>query len=257
MLPILTYHSIDNSGSVISVSIEKFKEQMRFLKEAGYSAISISDLTTRLSNNNKPGKKEIVITFDDGFKNVYTHAFPVLRSLGFTATVFIVTDYCGEKNYWDKDNIDIPRMDLLEWGEIIEMHKAGIEFGAHTCTHPDLSTISTEQIKEEMKKSKETLEERLNVSIKSFAYPYGIFNEEIRREAGGLFSAVCSTKLAYSSESSDPLALPRIDMFYFSGNDLFRYIGNGIGKIYITLRSILRQMKNRASSRNFNVTKSE
>ena len=230
---------------------------MHFLKEAGYKVISLSDLTTSFANNRKQVGKEIVITFDDGFKNVYTHAFPVLRSLGFTSTVFIVTDYCGKQNHWDKENNDIPIMDLLEWEEITEMREAGIEFGAHTCSHPDLSIISTEHMKEEMKKSKDALENRLKVPIKSFAYPYGIFTDEIRHEVGGLFSVACSTHLGFSSGSSDLLALPRIDMFYFSGNDLFRHIGNGMGRFYITLRSILRQVKSRVKKQNSIVSGSE
>ena len=138
-VPILTYHSIDSSGSVISTSPEKFVSQMRYLAESFFKVISLNDVVKCIQERRPFPPKSAVITFDDGFKNIYDEAYPVLKKFGFKATVFLVPRYCGRNNRWNGQPEGIPTLDLLGWDEIGEMVHNGVEFGAHTMSHPNLS----------------------------------------------------------------------------------------------------------------------
>src|SRR5258708_5988741 len=94
-IAILTYHSLDDSGSVISVSPQVFAEHMRILHELNVKVISLSEVRN-LQGATPPGDHCVILTFDDGFQNIYEHGLPILQRYGFPATVFLVTDYCGK-----------------------------------------------------------------------------------------------------------------------------------------------------------------
>ena len=160
-IPILMYHSIDESGSVISVSPSKFKDHMRALRRQGFQTISLSKVVECIHAGRKFPEKSVAITFDDGFKNNYSVAFPILKELDFMATIFLVSGQCGKINQWDRQTKNIPRLDLLSWDEIIEMADNGIEFGAHTVNHADLSNLSFNKAAEEITRSKSKIQERL------------------------------------------------------------------------------------------------
>ncbi len=88
-VPILTYHSIDDSGSIISTSPDKFRSQMRHLRDKHFNVISLKEVVTNIRKKSPLPRRSIAITFDDGFKNVYNIAYPILKNYGFTATVFL------------------------------------------------------------------------------------------------------------------------------------------------------------------------
>ena len=239
-IPILTYHSIDESGSVISVSLDKFKRHMELLKQRGFQTISLKKITECISKGIDFPKKSIAITFDDGFKNVYSKAFPVLKEFGFTATIFLVSGKCGQNNQWDAQSRHIPRLDLLGWDEILEMSDNGLEFGAHTVGHADLSGLPLAKAREEIVYSKETLQGRLKKDILFFAYPYGRQTPEVKSIVKKEFLGVCSDKMGFATLKSDIYSLPRIEMYYFSGNNLFSWIDAPFFPGYILFRYSLR-----------------
>ncbi len=153
-IPILTYHSIDTSGSVVSTAPEVFRRQMKSLSESGYNVVALNNLVEVLANKQTYSPKTVALTFDDGFQNFYTTAFPILKEYGFQATVFLVTDYCGKYNDWGDNLPKLPRSKLLSWQEIKELNKYGIEFGTHTRTHPDLTKIAASRVEGELFESK-------------------------------------------------------------------------------------------------------
>ena len=108
IVPILTYHSIDKSGSVISISPENFRAQMKFLHDFGYSVISLKEILTCIQNDRPLPLHSVSITFDDGLKNIYDQAYPVLREFDFSATIFLVAGYCGKNNQWDGQSSSDP-----------------------------------------------------------------------------------------------------------------------------------------------------
>ncbi len=99
-IPILTYHSIDNSGSVISTTPERFRSQMQYLSDSSFNVISLNEIATCIREKQPFPSRSLAITFDDGFKNNYDIAYPVLKEYGFSAIIFLVTGYCGRNNRW-------------------------------------------------------------------------------------------------------------------------------------------------------------
>lgn len=163
-IPVLTYHRINNeslNGSVPTVTIESFRNQMDFLKKHGYSTITAEELYSYYMEDKKTlPKKPVVITFDDGWNDNYTNAYPILKENNFKATVFLITGRIETKNY-------------LTWDEIREMKDYGITFGGHTKNHVNLKKFSSEEAYDEIRESYEAINLNLGVKPESFCYPYG------------------------------------------------------------------------------------
>lgn len=242
-VPILTYHSLDESGSVISTAPETFRRQMKFLSENGYKVVSLNELINLLSEDNTPLLKTIALTFDDGFQNFFTKAFPILDEFGFKATVFLVTDFCGKNNDWVGNPTNFPPSKLLSWEEIKELHNYGIEFGNHTQTHPDLTKISAVQAENEITESKAKIEDMLGSDVTTFAYPFGKFNQSIKQIVEKEHKAACSTNLGKIQSGSDYFSLERVDTYYLSNLKIFNQLSSRSFDGYMFFRQIMRDFK--------------
>lgn len=182
-IAVLMYHSIsDRNGQGVhpyyetTTSTDIFAQQMRFLHDHGYSAIGLTELL-KFVTYGKPLGKSVAITFDDGYGDFYTEAFPILSRYGFAATVFLPTGYIGKTTKQFKNR------DCLTWGEVRELHRAGVTFGSHTVTHPQLTESTSGQLEYELRQSKETIEEQIGAPILAFSYPFAF--PEGRREFTG------------------------------------------------------------------------
>jgi peptidoglycan/xylan/chitin deacetylase (PgdA/CDA1 family) len=245
-VPILTYHSIDESGSVISTRPAVFRAQMDFLAGAGFAVASLRELTENLRAGCPLPPRAVAMTFDDGYRNFLTEAFPALARHGFTATVFVVTDHCGGDNAWPgHEEPPAGRLPLLAWGEIQELQRAGVEFGSHTATHPDLTRAAPSRIAEEIARSKASLEDRLGVETALFAYPYGRLNAAVRAVVAREFRGACTTRLGKLSGESDPFLLPRVDMYYLARRGLYERLATRPLDWYLGARQALREVKER------------
>ena len=240
MIAILAYHSLDHSRSVLSTSPGIFAEQMKVLRDAGVRVVSLSDVADRKCSNRE---NEVVLTFDDGFRNVYQHALPVLQSYGFPATVFLVTDYCEKTNSWPGQTVTIEGESLLAWREIQEMSRAGISFGSHTRTHPDLRKLSMLQAEEELASSKKAIADATGLPVDTFAYPYGAYDAALRNLARQHFRLACSTHLGFVKRDSDLFALERIEMYYFQSLLLFRHLFSPATGVYLGVRKQLHRLR--------------
>jgi peptidoglycan/xylan/chitin deacetylase (PgdA/CDA1 family) len=150
-----------------------------------------------------------VLTFDDGFRDFYLEALPILTRYGFTATVYVVTNYAGETSAW-LTGFGEHNRPMLSWPQIREMSALGIEIGAHTKSHPALDGIPLTRAREEIGGSKRALEDKLGAEVLSFAYPFGFYNKAVRslvEEAG--YKSACAVRYAMSSAGDDPFALCR------------------------------------------------
>jgi peptidoglycan/xylan/chitin deacetylase (PgdA/CDA1 family) len=241
-IPILMYHSVDTSDSVVSTPPSAFAAQMRFLHESGVQTLSLSAAVEALRRGPVPARAA-VITFDDGFESVYKDAFPVLVKYGISATVFLVTGYCGRDNSWPSQPGHITRRPLLTWGQVTEMHHAGICFGAHTHTHPHLTSLSRCRAEDEILTSKQTIEDHLQQPVQAFAYPYGAYDDEIKRVAAAHFAVACSTRLAFARPGSDMLALERLDVHYLRRPLTFRRLFSAEMRVYLGLRRAVRELR--------------
>ncbi len=242
-LPILTYHSLDESRSVISTSPSMFKNQMGFLWKNGYQTLSISELRALLHKGTSIPPKKLVITFDDGYKSTYIHAFPILKTYGFSGTIFLVNKYCGKMNDWPSNSASIEHTPLLSWSEIKEMNNYGFEVGAHTLNHPDLTRITTKQAEKEIVESKLDIEDHVGAEVKVFAYPYGKYDRKTKGIVQREFGCACSTRLGKVQADCDPYLLKRIDMYYVTRFRFFRALSSRPMDLYLGMRQVFRHLR--------------
>jgi peptidoglycan/xylan/chitin deacetylase (PgdA/CDA1 family) len=241
-IPILTYHSIDSSGSVISTAPENFRRQMEVLRRSSTQVLSLKDVALHLRERKIFPENAVVITFDDGFRNVFKVAFPVLKDFGFRPTIFLVTSFCGKDNRWYGQPDRIPILELMSWDEIAQMSEF-IDFGVHTASHPDLTQLQEKRLEEEILGAQQCLEERTGVKKQAFAYPYGKQTKPAKDLVQKHFFAGCSTEMDFVSLDSDIYFLPRIDMYYFSNNESFEGFGTSAFRRYLRFRGWLRRIR--------------
>jgi len=205
VLPILMYHSVcpgaDPKNRLV-VSPQTFERQMRFLKEGRYHVLGLEEAVRLIRDKKKLPARSVVITFDDGYGDNYTWAFPVLKKYGFPATIFIIAGEVGR-----------PEGDRLSWERILEMQQSGlIAFGSHTLGATPLVDISSEQqLRRQIFDSKKILEERLGKETATFSYPGGAFTPHMRRlviEAG--YGAAVVTNPGKKYPDDDIFALKRL-----------------------------------------------
>ena len=234
-MPVIMYHRVikDESEKGVHgtyVTVEQFEEQMKYLKKKGYETVTFKDLlNNRYKQRFDKDKKWIMLTFDDGYKDNYENAFPILKKYQFKGIIYVLDGI--EYNKWDVDNPGNPekRFTLMNQDELLEMQNYGIEFGGHTSTHPRLAELSTEQVKSEIINSKSNIEKIIGKELLSFAYPYGSLNEEVKRipqEAGYKFAvATDSGSIVFSD---DLFEIRRIGIF--PTNNLFNFKRKVSGK---------------------------
>lgn len=194
-VPVIMYHRVINKsenegiyGTYIYENI--FRKHLQYLKDKNYTVITFKDLDKiGWRNRFEKGKKYIILTFDDGYKDNYDLAFPILKEFDFKATIFLMGK--SAYNEWDVKaggEIEFP---LMSVEMIKEMQDYGIEFGAHTFNHPKINTLSNEEIEHQIVDVKKPLEEKIGKEIITFAYPYGILNDyakKMARKAGYTFA---------------------------------------------------------------------
>jgi peptidoglycan/xylan/chitin deacetylase (PgdA/CDA1 family) len=239
-IPILTYHSIDESGSVVSTSPERFQRQMRQLHESSCQVLPLREIATALRENRELPANVLALTFDDGFESVYSHAFPLLQEFGFPATVFLVTGYCGSQSVWNRRTPKIGPAPLATWDQIAEMSNWGIEIGSHSVTHPDLTRVRPSKAEREIRSSRRMIEDRLSKPVTAFAYPFGHSNAEVRAMVEAQYQYACSTRLGMVESGSAPYRLKRVEMYYFSSDEHFESLLNGQADSYLAMRGMLR-----------------
>jgi glycosyltransferase involved in cell wall biosynthesis/peptidoglycan/xylan/chitin deacetylase (PgdA/CDA1 family) len=178
-LPVLMYHHVGppepNSDPDLTVSTERFEAQVRFLARRGYVGIRASDWLSWIQHGKPLPKKPMLLTFDDAFEDLGRHALPVLERYGFGAVVFVVTNCVGKANIWDQQRGYALRP-CLTADQIQYWSTKGIEFGAHSRNHPDLTTLEEPELRDEVAGSRFDLERIAGFPINSFAYPYGPYN---------------------------------------------------------------------------------
>jgi peptidoglycan/xylan/chitin deacetylase (PgdA/CDA1 family) len=205
---VLTYHRIRDDGkdSDISVSTKNFKKQMQYLTK-NFNVISLNTLLNNIENRADIPVDNVAITFDDGFKDNYLNAYPILKRYKLPATIFLISQLAGV------------REDMLDSDEIKIMKNDNIDFGSHTATHQTLSDTDIETATQEIFNSKVEIENMLDEEIHFFAYPKGKrkhFDNQIKQqvEASG-YKAAFATENGEITSDCDLFELKRIGMRNF------------------------------------------
>jgi len=242
-VPILTYHSLDDSGAVTSVAPRDFREHMHILAQRGFTGISLSALLDFWDGRGVLPTRPVVIAFDDGFSNVLEHAAPLLSDLGFSATIFVVSGRCGQTNDWPNQGSRTPRLRLLSWSELGQMVAAGFEVGAHSVTHRPLTEISHLEAAREIVESKATIEDRLGHAVQTFAYPFGMFTRVHYELVRKHFQGACSVEFGKALRENDRYQLPRLDVYYLRHPVLFQLFETLPGHLYLRMRGMGRRVR--------------
>jgi peptidoglycan/xylan/chitin deacetylase (PgdA/CDA1 family) len=225
---ILTYHSLDASGSAISITPGLFRSQMEVLARSGTPVVPL------LSVQQHPGS--LALTFDDGYLNFFEHALPVLLEFRFPATVFVVTGYCGLQNGWRSRQRRPARLELMGWRELREASRLGVAFGVHTVSHPDLRTLSEDEVARELADCRASLEDHTSQAVDSFAYPYGIWSPAIRLAVSRQFRLGCGTAPGFVDSRPDPFVLPRLDVMYRRNSWWFGHLMGEPSQAYLAVQ---------------------
>ena len=220
-IPILAYHSLDESGSVISLSPEVFRSQMEFIHRRGYRVYTVSQYTDLIKGGGKKGRSAVVLTFDDGFANFLTTAAPILREYGYRATIYIPTDFIGRRSDFTS-LLDLP---ILSGSALRNLAEEGFEIGSHSLSHPDLTGLTSENARDEIVRSKKDLENLTGKEVKTFCYPRGYYNREVVKlvENAGYQSAV-SLRAGNRNRRADIHSLYRIVLGPGDSLDYFRLV---------------------------------
>ena len=228
---VLEYHSInDRRYDTLSVSSETFRRQIECLVDRGYRIVPLEVVAqgaaTGLHDFSSP---LAAITFDDGYRDNFEIAYPILKELGAPATIFLALDYIGTERPFPWDQLDDPSQSrALTWEMIEEMAAEGlVRFGSHTNAHADLTHISEEVAWEEIRGSRERLEERLALPVDSFCYPYSRTSPRLRAlvDRAGYTHAWRT-----GGKETDVFDLPRVGVYRQTGWKEFRFKISPLGR---------------------------
>lgn len=213
-IQILTYHKIndDFDWGITRQKISQFERGIKFLHDLGYKMVPLEEVF-KLP---KILDRKVVISFDDGYEDIYSNAFPILQKYGFSAFIFVITGFVGKYNSWDY-NVG-RRRKHLSWKQIKEMSKCGFGFGSHTVNHPDLTKIEPAcgGVEYELEKSKEVLEDKLGKETSFLSYPFGRYNRFVQEEAQRLGYKRAYTLCSKNKENEfQPFAVNRWGMYLF------------------------------------------
>ena len=211
MIYLLQYHQIaphgNCSGSFVTPRI--FENHIKELSKMEIKTLTRENYMHLLLH--PPNENFVLITFDDGYENVYKYAFPILEKYGLKAAVFPITAYIGKVNLWEVPFLG--RHAHLSRSQILELYKAGWIIGSHTVTHPDLRKLDEQKLKMELEISKKSLEDIIGDEIQALSYPYGLYNTKVKkavRDAGYNIAFKSAGKLKFPL---DFLEVPRRSVY--------------------------------------------
>jgi len=203
-IPVVCYHSVSDQELPYSIDVNHFTQQIFYLRKR-YTLISLDDLY-RILTKQLVVKNPAVVTFDDGYRDNFLNAFPVMLDLNVPFAVFIATHFIGGK----KPLNGIP-LEMLSWNEIQEMHNSGLaSFQSHTHTHARLVGLDREDVKREMAISQTIIQQHLGIKPRFFAFPKGRSDEISKSTAKDFFDMAFSKEGLIDSENSDLYALERV-----------------------------------------------
>ena len=217
---VLNYHMVNSMFISLAIEPEDFDWQMKYLVDHGYHTITPDELYNYLEGTGTLPDRPVLITFDDGYVDNYTHAYPILKKYNLKATIFVVTGFLSK------------RKGYLTWDQLREMEKNGITIESHTVTHAPLPELSDDRIREELVESKRHAEKELGHPIEFIANPTGVHDlhiAQLAKEAG--YKGGFTVKYSNVDRTSNVYALERVPIFRTGATnadfvDRLRYTSN-------------------------------
>lgn len=245
MRAVLTFHGVDESGSVLSFRPAGLRSLVRGIRASGHEVVPLRELLDR-----PDAPDRVALTFDDGFASVSEQALPVLREEGATATLFLTTGYVGKDNGWPTQPAWAPRFPMMDWEQVGALRDAGWEVQSHTVHHPDLRELSDDQIRDELGGAEEMLKRRLGVPaepLDQFAYPYGAVDERVAGLVRLHSRVQVTTRMAtldgLEADTWRAQGVPRLDTFYLQAAWLHAAFGTGRFRGWMAARAAIRRWR--------------
>ncbi len=228
-VPVLLYHRVAADGprslADYCIAPSLFEEQMRFLRRHGFHTVTSADVEQYRRERRPMRGRPVLITFDDGYRDFYEVAWPILRRFGFTAEVFLPTDLVGGTAGWDSAH-GAPA-DLMNWEEIRRAHAEGVHFGSHLASHALATGMDSETLLLEGVRSRSILERRLGCEVRSVAPPYGACDERVVRVLQSCgFTQIFTTDHELATMDRWSATVPRIAI---SGQDIIETFAARLG----------------------------
>lgn len=238
---ILTYHSVSEGQLPTQIGAGLFTEQMEWL-HANARVAPLAEIVSALAKRTALPKRTVALTFDDGYRDFYSSAAPVLRRLKMPATIFLPTGFCGGgsrpgNRAWRPDSA------LLDWKEVADLAREGFEFGGHSVSHSDLTALTGEEALREIRDSQSEIEERTGRTVNFFAYPYGRWSAAIRTIVQHQYWGACSTGAGVVQSEADPFALPRVDAHYLRRPASLHMMFTSRFLAYVATRRLIRRIR--------------
>ncbi len=210
-LPVLLYHYVGPEPGPLPahlvISARRFEKQVRWLSRHGYTGITPSDWLRWCEKGAELPPKPVLLTFDDAYSDLAKYALPILQRYGFSASVFAVTRRLGGTNSWDETGHP-----LMNEEQIRYWATRGVEFGAHSRSHPDLTSLSGTALVEEIDGGKKDLESIVGSPVVSFAYPYGRHNQTVRACVQDRFKMAFTVEEGLNDLGTDQFLLRRMSV---------------------------------------------
>jgi peptidoglycan/xylan/chitin deacetylase (PgdA/CDA1 family) len=210
---VLVYHKVDVRPELGAgcISPKRFSQQIEHLLNRGFEFGTLYDIR---KNQNKT--KLIALTFDDGYQNVFLYAYPILKEFGIPATLFLITNFLGAQNTWDV-NLGGIKYQHLTIDNIAKLIDNGWEIGSHGVSHCMLAGMPTSTIREELRLSKQTLEQQFMTDVRYFCTPFGKLNRQIICEAQSAgYQGICGFfPFKYYKENPPDFIIPRLAVYSF------------------------------------------
>ncbi|MCS7263861.1 MAG: polysaccharide deacetylase family protein [Armatimonadetes bacterium] len=229
-LRILTYHRVrPDADDPRSITPQRFKEQLKVLKE-GWRVVSLDDVLKAIEGKKILPQKAVLITFDDGYADLYEHAMPLLLEFGFSALVFMLARYVGRvgRTY---SEANYPEAPFLSASQLQEMEKSGIEIGSHGLWHVPLSRLTIKEAEKEITESKRILSEILGKEIRAFSYPWGragdFGKEHVEMVAKAGYKVAFTMLHGLNKHPFEPFRLRRCHVYPWDDARLFKAILEG------------------------------
>lgn len=243
MQAVLTFHGVDESGSVLSVRPRELASLVDALVARGVEIVPLE----RLLDDADRRTPRVALSFDDGLASVHSAALPVLR--GLPVTLFLTSGRVGLDNRWPGQPDWVAAKPMLRWDEVEALAAAGFSIEAHSVTHPDLRALAGDALDAELAGCDEEIARRLGRAPKGFAYPYGHFDERVVATARRRYRFAVTTELAaLPSRGLDLARVPRLDSFYLRDPAVQRRFGSASFRAWLAMRRTLRGVRARVEA---------